>query len=251
MAIYYGSVCVNVVYARLNKPLAICIFNVEMDMDKNRPEHGAQQGKSQRHRRKSALLGWLRAKWYANFAIVLFGMSFAVLIYFLLGLLNKTIIYVPMSYLWFVVIAFCLVALFWAWFKDRLQGGAWLLCILGGFIAGFLFFCVGSLLFLGVNYVGRKPGGPVFRAVVEEKYQRGHGRGRHYGVIIRLVPSGATWTLAVDYSVNDTIMVGDSCTFRLSRGRLGYSVIEDLEWHKRRIEPMDSLPDLKRLLQYK
>lgn len=157
---------------------------------------------------------------------------------------------VPSYAFWFVCLAFGIAALFRAWFKNTVGNGLWILHLFLGVLAGVLFFSFVWLVFLGINYAWRSPQSHVYKAVVVDIYMKRAGRSVQHILLLRFVGNDVTYPLTATGSESQTVMVGDTCNLEITRGYLGYYIINGHEWQERYLEPMDSLPDLRHLIEY-
>lgn len=208
--------------------------------------------------RKKAQKPSRRADWLLRFSVFLRSkiglalsvLSIAVLVFANIFLDSRTMVSVPSYALGFVCLAFGIAALFWAWFKNTVGNGLWILHLFLGVLAGVLFFSFVWLVFLGINYAWRSPQSHVYKAVVVDIYMKRAGRSVQHILLLRFVGNDVTYPLTATGSESQTVMVGDTCNLEITRGYLGYYIINGHEWQERYLEPMDSLPDLKHLIEY-
>ena len=113
-----------------------------------------------------------------------------------------------------------------------------------------VFFSFVWLVFLGINYAWRSPQSHVYKAVVVDIYMKRAGRSVQHILLLRFVGNDVTYPLTATGSESQTVMVGDTCNLGITRGYLGYYIINGHEWQERYLEPMDSLPDLRHLIEY-
>ena len=180
--------------------------------------------------RKKAQKPSRRADWLLRFSaflrskigLALSVLSIAVLVFANIFLDSRTMVSVPSYAFWFVCLAFGIAALFRSWFKNTVGNG----------------------------YAWRSPQSHVYKAVVVDIYMKRAGRSVQHILLLRFVGNDVTYPLTATGSESQTVMVGDTCNLEITRGYLGYYIINGHEWQERYLEPMDSLPDLRHLIEY-